>query len=411
MLRSDFSRNTFLSLFGFAALVISNFAFSAIAGRLLGAENYSVYNSFFYMLLAFSYPFNSLQLASARYSSSDDRTLFDSIRDLTPTLVFFALLLFISFVAASPMITKLYSLPATYVVWVGAAVLCVWLVLFGTRGIYQGKFRFGHLSFSIGEEGMVRAAVGGGLMALGLGVTGAIGASIVSGITAIFFLISGKRRILVFLFNPKNWKINWNVSLEFLKGALVYLPFGLLMGLDFLMVQTFSGKYYGGLLSACGLFGKNLASLSLVLSNVAFSYVLKKRDNIFWWGLLFSIIPFLAGALFTVFFGKWLLGIFFGPDFVSVASILPGYILACAPLALLQNLVNFGIAKDARPVRYFLWVLLGAIALAYYLAIQFGNLTVFLWTMGLGLLIGALILALLLLPWLYFKERVDRSGI
>ena len=68
-------------------------------------------------------------------------------------------------------------------------MIVAWMMMNAFRGVYQGVMDFKTLGINIGVEGILRAAIGIGLLWLGLGVFGSIGASLVSGVVAVFILI------------------------------------------------------------------------------------------------------------------------------------------------------------------------------------------------------------------------------
>lgn len=391
-MKKEFVKNTLYSTVGFGILILCNFVFNFFIARKMGAVDYGVFMAFFYLLIAFLMPINALQLAIAKYTTEKKLDTPKAIAAVTPTLFIFALIVIGLFGASSFFLKTFYHLPSIWEVIIGGGVIGVWIILTGYRGVYHGQMDFKTYGFSMGFDGVLRAGLVILFVMIGWHIAGAIGASAVSGVFMIFILIFKSRKD--FLESFKKFSINKEIWHRYLKAFVVLLPFGLLMNIDLTIVQnviggkTELGSTVAGYIGACGLFGKNLISLAMVFANVVFSYTLKKVGKIFWVGVIMTVVVFGASAVFFVFFGDWIVHLLFGADYLkevvfrgetfAVAKLLPWYILATIPLGIMQQAVNFSIAKDVRIIKILIWIFLVVAAPLFYFLLMSQPIIVFL---------------------------------
>ncbi len=343
----SFSKSIFFSFLGFGLLVLSNVVFNFFSARFLGPVSYGEFNSFFYLLLAFSQPNNSLQLAVAKIVSKDKAT-----KEVSSTIFFIGLFLFFILMIFLPFLFKFYGINNYKYTFFGSFIVLLWLLCAGFRGIYQGRLDFFTYGINIGLEGIFRVIAVVLLFYAGLKIEGAILSSVFAGVVALILLLSGIYDLVDFR------RVNFNLILETLKAFSVLLPFGLIFQIDLTLSQFFLSKLDIGYISACSLYGKNLVILSMVFANVVFSYVIKKDDRYFLWGNLLTVVIFLFTYVFTLFFGKWIIFLIQGNTYLKASEYLPLYILFSLPVGIMQQIVNYSFAKDIRPVTFLMWILL-----------------------------------------------------
>ncbi len=406
MHKDNYTKNTLYSLFGFGLLMISNFVFTSLSGRLLGPVYYGIFYSFFYFLMSFSQPNASLQLAAAKYMSEKKLPSINAaVQEFSMDFWLIGIVIFVILFALSPFLKILYGLESIWDVAFGAAIVSLWLVTAGYRGIYQGRMDFFTLGLNTGIEGIIRTVFGILFIMIGWKVIGALGASVIASFIVIFLLINNKGKIFPDKFR---FKINKNLMGGFFKTFLVLVPFGLINSLDLTLVKYCVGGQESGYLSACALFGKNLVILSLVFSNVVYSYALKTKEGHFWAGLILTLLSFSSAALFTVFFGNWMVGFIFGKDYDPVVSMLPLYIIASLPLGIMQNIINFAIAKNVKKMNIIMWLLLIILCGIYYFTLKTAAINMFLIIMAVTLFIadGLLIAIVFISNWYSSKKAL-----
>jgi O-antigen/teichoic acid export membrane protein len=408
-LNNGFIKNTLYSSIGFVILIICNFGFNFFVARTMGAETYGIFMSFFYLLIAFVIPINSLQLAVAKYTAERNYTVKEAINHISPSLWIIGAIAFAGFSLASPILKNIYNLPTVADPIIGGAVILMWSVLAGYRGIYQGILDFRAYGFSMGTEGILRAGFGVLFVLIGWNISGALGASVVSGFLAVFILIIPALK----KFTIKKPLIDKEILKEYLKALAILLPFGILMNLDLTLIQNVIGGKVSGYVSSCGLFGKNLVTLAMVFANVVFSYALKKKGSTIWWGILFTAGVFGISALLFVFMGDQIVNLLFGAEYAmkipfrgeafSVIELLPLYTVATLPIGIMQQAVNYAIAKDIRLIKILLWVFLAILIPLYYYLLTILPVTSFL--IASTIIIFAMSAILLLIIYIFSSKK------
>jgi len=407
--KKDFIKNSALSVGGFGILIISNFAFNAIAGRKLSVTEWGIFNSFFYFILAFSQPLNAFQLAVAKYSVKHNYSLREGMRAFSRVLFFLPFGTALVFAAFAPLLTSVFHLPSVWHFVIGALVLGLWISQAGFRGLFQGNMLFSVYGANLGFEGLLRMGAGFLLFNLGLKVVGALSASVLSSSLSILSMIA-----IVFLFGSK-FNLRQRTGTiphpkgflrELLSAVMLLLPFGLILSIDTTMVQHVVGGNTAGYLTACAIFGKNLIVLVMVFANVVFSYVLKNKSDILVPAVLLTAGAFVVGALVMIPIAPWLIGLVPGPEFLPAAKILPLYLLVMMPLAVMQHLVNYALAKDISSLKWLMWLLLLFLIPFSYFVLKNTSLNVYLLALFAAFL-SADILFIVLIKRKNIPEAID----
>gem|GEM_PF-1311606 len=400
MKSDNYSKNTFYSICGFSIFTISNIVFIGIAGRLMGPANFGIFTAFFYFLIGISWANSSLQLASAKYVAVNNiNTTSEAVKVLSLDFWLAGFIMFCIIFALHPFFKIVYSLNSPVETAAGGAAAALWLIIAGYRGIYQGHMDFLKLSINQSLEIMIRAAAGFVFIIAGWQVTGALAASIAGSASAIFILTG--TRGWSFL-GKRELKINWGLLGTYLKTCLVLVPFGLIYALDQALVN-YLREDQRGFISVCAQFGKNIVTLSLFFSNVVYSYSLKSRKGHFWAGIFLTLLAFSSAALFTVFFGKQIVVLLLGTVYLPAVKILPVYILACLPLGIMLNILNYSIARNINFISAAVWIILAILAGIYYLTLKCFDMSIFIPVMG-----GSVLLAdLVLLSLVFLKKDLE----
>ncbi|MGA2141623.1 MAG: hypothetical protein ABSG94_04285 [Brevinematales bacterium] len=380
MASDNYSKNTFYSICGFGIVTISNFAFIAIAGRLMGPAYFCVFTAFFYFLIGISWANSSLQLASAKYVTLNDiKTTAGAVKILSLDFWLAGLVMFCFIFALHPFFRIVYGLQSPWESAAGALIASLLLIIAGYRGIYQGQMDFLRLSINQSLEIVVRTIAGFVFIIAGWKISGALGASVAGSAAAIILLTSACGWAF---FGKRELKINWGLLGTYFKTCLILVPFGMIYALDQALVNYLREEQRSSI-SVCAQFGKNLVTLSLFFSNVVYAYSLKNRKKShFWTGLILTVIAFFSASLLTVFFGKIIIGILLGQAYINAAAMLPFYILACLPLGILLNILNYSIARNIKNVSWVIWLILALLTGIYYYTLKNFSMDIFLTVMG-----------------------------
>ncbi len=401
--KDSFAKNSLISIIGFGVLVASSFAFNAFAGRKLGVNNWGIFNSLFFLLYAFTFPINSLQLAVTKYDESKALSRKKMFHKLASTLFVYAAIIAIIFLLLMPFLKNILNLPHLVYPVIGGFILAFWIVLAGVRGVYQGNMDFKSYGLSLGLEGLLRMGFGVLFIFLGMGIGGALGASLASGFFAVIYLVFSERK--TFFRDFFQLKIDKDITGEFLKALAVLLPFGLILVLDTTLVQHIIGGDEAGYVNACALFGKNLIIMSMVFANVVFSYSLKKDSSYLFWGIVITSITIALAAVFMFPLGEWVIHLLLGEDFLPAASYLPMYIIMMLPLGVMLHIFNYSIARNIKSIKITSWVILAAVTIILSLVLQKHDIAHFLWVGLVIFSVSDVILLLFLLPFLKNEQK------
>lgn len=359
-LEHSFSKSLFYTIGGFFLLFLANVAFNFISARFLGPVLYGEFNSYFYLLIAFSYPNNSLQLAVAKNVAVSN---YEHERNELYSILLMSFFLFIFLLILMPFLLGFYRIRGLFYSIIGAIIVVLWFILSGVRGIFQGKMDFLGYGLNIGLEGFLRAMSALIFFLVGLKVGGAVFSSVIGEAGALFILlISLGKSFLKF----KGVGFNFKLFRSFLYACSILLPFGFIFQLDLVFSQHFFNPEVVGYIAACSLYGKNLVLLSMVFANVVFSYVLKKDENFFYLGNFLTVLIFLGAFIFSIFAGRYIILLIQGERFLEAYRYLPIYILSSLPLGIMQQIVNFAFAKGVKSFSYILWILLIILSFAIY---------------------------------------------
>jgi O-antigen/teichoic acid export membrane protein len=347
-LKSDFINSVFFVFLGMFFLFLSNVGFNIFSARFLGPVLYGEFNSFFYLLLAFSQPNNALQLFVAKEVSKEGR---DKIKDILFSIFVMGIFLFLILSLVMYFLLGFYNIKGIFYLVFGSLIVGLWFVLSGVRGIFQGRLDFLTYGLNIGFEGIFRMFFALVFFLLGLKISGAVLSSVFGAFLALLFLFFNNKIEIEF----DGLNFNFSFLKNFLYAFFFFLPFGLIFQLDLSFSQYFIGGEENGYITACSLYGKNLVLLSMVLANVVFSYVLKKSEGYFIIGSLITSVLFMVAFVFSLLFGRWLIVFVQGKDFVNAGKFLPLYILVSFPLGILQQIMNYIYAKEIKFFPFFMW--------------------------------------------------------
>ena len=109
-IKKDFAKDAIFSVVGYGVLVLFSLGFNFFAARSLGVIQYGIYTSFFYLLLAFSQPINSFQLAVAKFTDRHKLDAKHASQQLASTIFIFSLIIIGVFAVFSPLLKMIYNL-------------------------------------------------------------------------------------------------------------------------------------------------------------------------------------------------------------------------------------------------------------------------------------------------------------
>ena len=295
------------------------------------------------------------------------------------------------------------------IVWLGCAVAIAFVVPF-TKALLTGLRAFLLLGASNLVDGVLRASIGVGLVALGFGVAGGMAASAVSGVVGVLVVIIAAPYIArATTETPVESPPDATGMSAHVRVGLSMLSLAILMNVDVLVVRHFFDDANASLYAASALVGRIVLFASAPAAQVVLPHIIRHvaagepLTRTFAVTAAFTILISGGAAMVIVALPELVFQIIFADRYVPVPQLVWGYTLAGSLLALLTMLTYFHIGAGTLRV----WVVLVplSMACAVTLWLHHESLTAVAWTLDAFLGAGALAL----LGWAVRVLRRDRT--
>jgi len=340
-----------------------NFSFHFVMGRMLGRASYGEVNSLISLFFIFGVPAIALQTVITKYVASfkakgEYGKASYLISKFTRTLLVYAAVGFLLFVAGSRMLVSFLKISSTWpVIALGLVVLVGALLPIG-RGTLQGLQSFWHLGVNLMVDGVLRFLLAMVLVYFGLGVTGAIGAQVVSGIIALSLLVFPLRFLAKEKPDPaidlgEIYRYFWPVVISL-------LCFNVLTQIDIVLVKHFFHPAQAGDYSSAAKVGSIVLFLPAAIATVMFPKISEARAldrdprSILRKSLLTvgALCGFVAIGYFL--FPSLPVSILYGSKFMAAASLVGLFGVAMTFFALLNILLFYHLSTTKFTFLYFL---------------------------------------------------------
>ena len=295
------------------------------------------------------------------------------------------------------------------IIWLGCAVAIAFVVPF-TKALLTGLRAFLLLGASNLVDGVLRASVGVGLVALGFGVAGGMAASAISGLVGVLVVVIAAPYIARATTEaPAETPPDANGMSAHVRVGLLSLSLAILMNVDVLVVRHFFDDANASLYAASALVGRIVLFASAPAALVVLPHIIRHvaagepLTRTFAVTAAFTVLISGGAALVIVALPELVFQIIFADRYVPVPQLVWGYTLAGSLLALVTMLTYFHIGAGTLRV----WVVLVplSMACAVTLWLHHESLTAVAWT--LDAFLGAGVLALL--GWAVRVLRRDRT--
>jgi len=371
--------NFFYMSFSFVVVNFLGYFFHAFLSRKLGPGLYAEFSAIYAFMLALSRPSNLIVGLMARLVL----TAWKSNRGVLKAFAFGERLTFLSalFLGSIPLI--LYPFLSTWLkimsfnlFLIVSFTLIVWSILAGIRGAVTAVENFKALALAGMGEAFVRAMFGIALVWAGYNIVGGLVSSAIGGTFAIFVLYPIYRKIKErFKGDLRSEKFS-DYLRNTLNVILISIPVGFFLELDVALSKRFFAPAEAGIYAAAALIGKGVLMFSTLFAGIIYPKLIKAgfsseglRNLLF--GLIFTIFIF-ANAFWVCFlFGKHIVVIFFGSQFLQAHDLLYKYAIAILPLAMHLQITNYAVAIGGLREAIWLWISL----LVYYAIIELSKKT------------------------------------
>lgn len=310
----------------FAAVMLqngSNFAFHALASRIIGPSGYGALGTLLSVALMFTVPLAALQVAVTRAVSADrtgrlkPRALFLRICVLAAAAGLVAL-------ACAPLLRSFLHLSQYSAVLLIGPYLAFATVSAAARGVALGRQRFAIVAISLAISTLVRLSIGA-LGASVYGVTGALAATVLAEIVGMVILLPAALRGG----SPtgESVVIGWR---DVVSSSLVVGGLFLLNGVDLLLARHYLPADVSGHYVAAANLGRALlivpqVVLMIALPRMVASFEIGRADlarATFKLGLAVTAIAGTIGVVAVSVLARPLITLLFGADYADAAPLL-----------------------------------------------------------------------------------------
>ena len=295
------------------------------------------------------------------------------------------------------------------IVWLGGAVAIGFVVPF-TKALLTGLRAFLLLGASNLVDGVMRASIGVGLVALGFGVAGGMAASALAGLVGVAVVVLAAPYIARATTEAPVGAVPDATGVSaHVRVGLLALSLAILTNVDVLVVRHFFDDASASLYAASALVGRIVLFASLPAAQVVLPHIIRHvaagepLTRTFAVTAAFTVLIGGGAALIIVALPELVFQIIFADRYVPVPQLVWAYTLAGSLLALVTMLTYFHIGAGTLRV----WVVLVPLCIActVTLWLHHESLTAVAWT--LDAFLGAGVLALL--GWAVWVLRRDRA--
>jgi O-antigen/teichoic acid export membrane protein len=365
-----------LPLFALANLVAAagGMLFQIVLSRHLAPGTFGSFIAILSLLYGFAQVFESYSLTIAReYSTTQVPVTFRSTVPLALIMGAGAITVLVAWGLLQS--GRLFATWWDYLI--ASALLAIWSILWLLRGIAQGLQMERTYTFNRAVELLARLGIGVLLVAVAANTFVALTACSLGAVAAGVHLCRAiwKRR-------RDGIEVDTGRSMapllpRFIRMAFGFLPLALFIRLDMILApQVLAGNELGAY-AVLNSIGKPILLYSLALSPLLFPYLSRAergRDSlgIVGYGSLLSLGCLTVAFIVVLYFGAGIIHLTFGSQYAAAAAMLPGYVLAMAPLAIHCNVINLHLARGGVASIVMLWMGL----VVYGFALRFGSSTV-----------------------------------
>ena len=406
ILKSDLMKGSILLFVMINLFNILNYVFHFITARLLGPADYGILAVLMSIMYILGVPTEAIQTIISRYTSKFNiKREFGRIKDLfaraSKKMLKIAIICFIVFIPIGLLLSKALKINFSLLILTGLIIFPVFLLPV-TRGILQGRKKFGMLGANMVGESVIKVILATALILVGLRVYGAIGAIVIA--LFLTFLISIKS-IKEVIHSKRKWTEMPGIYSYSLHVFLTIFIIIFMMSIDIILAKRFFPDDIAGKYAVVSMLGKMIFFATSPIGKAMFPVASEKFENgkkdasILYKSLkIVSVICLIAVAIF-LFVPELIIKILFGTQYTAVSGILVYIGLAFSFLSIanliLLYLLSAGKIKKA-------WILfIFPIIQIVLLSIFNANLEIF----SIVLMFSNLIIMLASFALLWTKDR------
>jgi len=355
-IKTKIIKNT-IDLWSFSSIAgIASALFFIVLARFLSVESYSL----LYALVAFSFfltiPQETIRTVISRlmaklFVKKEKGKMKYIFSKFSKRIFIFAIALTIIYIALIPVLEGLFKTTFWPIFIIGIAIIFSFMLAV-TRGTLQGILKFKPLGINNSVEHVSKLGIALLLILLLPEHLKLIGALISIPASLLISYLIGFIPLKNIL---KSKKKNYNegkIFKYFVASFTIFLIIGVIYSLDIILARYFFSENLSGLYAGIAMIGKSLFFIGLYAKRVMFPSIVKEEKNPKKTKKLLIKTGFLLLLLFSFFFvisaifPNFLIMIFLGSKYLSVAPLLKYIVLAFAFFSLSTLLIFYNLSLD-----------------------------------------------------------------
>ena len=371
-----------------------NFIFHFAMGRMLGPAGYGTFAVLMSLMYIYSIPIESIQNLISRYTTKLNleknygRIKFLMIKSLKKGIIF-SFTLFLILIPFSLLISKFLEINFWLIIVANIFIFSAFSSPI-TRGVLQGRKKFGFFGGSLIIESLIKISVGFLLVFLGLKVFGAIIGVLIGVLFGILISIYFSRDLFKEKIEKVKFKEIYTQSIPYFFATIVVL---LVFSLDIILAKRFFSEELAGKYAVLSMLGKMIYFATISIGKAMFPLTSEKHDNggdskkLFRKSMLMILFICFGAVLVYAIMPKFIILVLYGAQYIDMASFLVYSGIAFSFLALSNLMLIYGLSTNKLKKSGFLFVfLLIEITLLslfhdnileYILAFMFSNIVMF----------------------------------
>jgi len=367
------ARGSLILLISFGIFNVLNFVFHFFMVRMLSVSDYGIVVALFsivYVLAIFS---ESIQTLITKYSSREEKD--GKVKNLIKRAMnrgfSISLILFIGYSFLSLFLAPYLGIRFSFLMLMGVSIFFMFAIPV-TRGVLQGRKKFGSLGINMGTEAFIKLLLAVILVYLGLKVYGAILGIVIGSFAALAFSFIPLKKIM----SSQEEKVKTEKIYAYSRPTFV-IVFTILIffSMDVLIAKIVFSAEVAGTFAIASVLAKSIFLVTNPISKAMFPLSAsgknkKEYENVFGNALSILVVIIVLGLAALFFFPSFIINIFSGKSIPDAASILIyiGIAMSLVSFANLVLLYKLSIGKTKNYIYLLIFPVIEIVLLAYFRA-------------------------------------------
>lgn len=335
-----------------------NYCFQFLMGRTLTIEDYGTMNALISVVTSVTLPTSAIMFVVAKYASTytargEARGLASLYTSALKRVGIAALVVSGAFLAASPFVAGYLRVEDVVPVIILAVGILGAFVMTVNLGMHQGLQRFFYLGAGLGLGGVLRLLLGAVLVAAGLRLNGALLATVLPSVFIFAITFVPLTGYLGSGSYTHTRVLRYSVPVVIASSAFAFLS-----NIDLILVKHFIAPTEAGLYASVAVLGKTMLYLPSAFALAVFPMVSESTElngdsfKILDRALVCTLLLSAGGLAFFAAVPELIMGLLFGPRFISAAPYLKYYGAAMSFMSVMSIIISFNLARGKNSFIY-----------------------------------------------------------